>query len=355
VGFSIKKHPLLSSSLIKKSFWIGLLSMVLWACTKDPIQEPAQPIGPVLPSHFPPPHYTFTNNPISEAGIELGRRLFYDPILSLDSTISCGSCHAQVHAFADHNTPLSTGINGRLGFRNTPGLANLIWYPAFNWDGGVNHIEIFSVAPITDENEMGLALREAVDRLRRHDRYPQLFMEAFGVSKIETREMLYALTQFMGIMVSYQSKYDDFLNGKPVFSEKELLGYDLFQQNCATCHQGPLLTDFSYRNNGLSPQTQDEGRYGITKEPEDMRRFRVPSLRNVALTHPYLHNGSLLNLYQVVNAYSNGVTADENLDPVIPIPGFQFNEEEKEALVAFLRTLSDWKFISNHNLAEPRL
>jgi cytochrome c peroxidase len=334
--------------------WPMLLGiLIFFGCAKEPIETPKALVGPVYPNHFPPAHYRFENNPPTEAGIALGRKLFYDPILSLDSTISCGSCHAQVHAFADHNVPLSTGIDGRLGSRNTPGLANLIWFPAFNWDGGVNHIEIFSVAPITDENEMGLELREALVRLNRHASYPGMFQAAFGVNKIETREMLYALTQFMGVMVSYQSKYDDYLNGKPVLSDQELNGLALFQQHCSSCHNGPLLTDFSYRNNGLSPGSSDEGRKRITQEDADLRRFRVPSLRNVALTYPYMHNGSQFTLYQVVDAYSRHVTVEANLDLEIPKEGFGFDEAQKDALVAFLRTLTDWKFVSNPSLAGP--
>lgn len=336
--------------------WMGLLMAVLvvTSCerTDDLHAFTTETIGPRQPKHFPEPVYRFENNPVSKAGIELGRRLFYDPILSRDSSISCGTCHAQVHAFADHNVALSTGIEGRMGKRNTPGLANLIWYPAFHWDGGVNHIEIQPFAPITEPTEMDADFGEVLGRLQRHSQYPQLFKAAFGVDTIVSREFFYAVTQFMSTIVSDQSAFDKHIRGEKALNERQLNGLALFNAHCSTCHAGVLQSDFSYRNNGLTPNTQDEGRYLITQDPKDKGAFRVPSLRNVAMTGPYLHDGSIRTLEGVVEAYSNGITSSLLLDPAIPENGFQFTESEKAALVSFLHALTDFEMLGDHSLSE---
>jgi cytochrome c peroxidase len=337
--------------LHKAPIW-GFVAMVAWGCAKEPkVTVPF--LGPKVPAHFPERVYTLAGNTPTLAGVELGRKLFYEKILSRDSSISCGTCHAQIHAFADHNMPLSMGVDGRLSVRNTPGLANLMWYPAFHQDGGINHIEIQPFAPITEPVEMDMDFAAALQRLRDHPEYPALFEKAFGSKEITDRPFFLALAQFQSMLVSDQSRYDDWVRGKYTFSEQEMAGKQLFDAHCATCHAGPLQTDFSYRQNGLAPSA-DEGRMRITRNPADAGKFRVPSLRNVALTYPYMHNGKIHSLYGVVDAYSQGVAAVSNLDPAIPQQGFGFNEVEKEALVAFLQTLTDWKFVSDPRFSEPK-
>lgn len=339
-------------------FVLGWVFMVLIvSCSKSNKEElvaesPDTFKGLVIPSHFPPTHYQFQNNPITESGFELGRQLFYEKLLSSDNTISCGSCHAQVHAFADHSVTLSAGVNGALGSRNTPALFNLAWYPTFMWDGGVNHIEVMPFAPITNPVEMNEDMGNVVAKLQATEKYPELFDKAFGSATITDQKLLYALAQFMSMMVSSDSKYDRVINGTETFTSQELEGYHIFQNNCSSCHAEPLFTDFSYRNNGLSNEPDgDEGRYRITLDPDDMSKFKVPSLRNISLTYPYMHDGRLHSLNNVIEHYSSSIQPSATLDP--NLQNMNFSEEEKQALIAFLYTLNDYTFLGNHALSEP--
>jgi len=304
------------------------------------------------PSHFPEPDYKFENNPISEQKFELGRFLFYDPILSLDSTVSCATCHAQEHAFADHNIALSAGVNGTLGKRNSPALSNLAWYPNFMWDGGINHIETFSVGPITNQLEMKETIPNVLVKLNQSGFYKAKFKSAFNVDDVTDEVMLKALAQFMGMMISYRSKYDNYLVGKETFSDAELKGYQLFKSNCASCHKEPLTTDFSYQDNGIDSVFSDEGRALITLNNEDKGKFKVPSLRNVALTYPYMHDGRFLTLDQVINHYSDGVLNTSTVATSLK-GGLNFTNEEKYNLKSFLKTLTDYYYIGDPNFAPP--
>lgn len=304
------------------------------------------------PSHFPEPDYKFENNPISEQKFELGRFLFYDPILSLDSTVSCATCHAQEHAFADHNIALSAGVNGTLGKRNSPALSNLAWYPNFMWDGGINHIETFSVGPITNQLEMKETIPNVLLKLNQSEFYKAKFKSAFNVDEITDELMLKALAQFMGMMISYRSKYDNYLVGKETFSDAELNGYQLFKSNCASCHKEPLTTDFSYQDNGIDSVFTDEGRALITLYDEDKGKFKVPSLRNVALTYPYMHDGRFLTLDQVINHYSDGVLNTLTVSPLLK-GGLHFTATEKYNLKVFLKTLTDYYYIGDPKFSPP--
>jgi cytochrome c peroxidase len=341
--------------MIQHLHWKALLwgfpLVVVMGCAREP--EVVVPFsGPTVPAHFPERVYSLQGNTATEAGVALGRKLFYDPILSGNQTISCGTCHAQVHAFADHNVPISFGVEGRMGTRNTPALSNLMWYPAFNWDGGVNHIEIQPFTPITEHVEMDADLATVLQRLRNHAEYPALFEKAFGSKTISDRPFFLALAQFMSMLVSSESRYDDWVRGKYTFTEKEMAGKALFDAHCSTCHSGHLQTDFSYRQNGLRTDSPDEGRKRITQNPADFGKFRVPSLRNVALTYPYMHDGNIRSLFGVIEAYSQPKPPVSNLDPAIPQQGFGFDAYEKEALVAFLQTLTDWQFLSDPRFSE---
>ncbi|MCC5916222.1 MAG: c-type cytochrome [Cryomorphaceae bacterium] len=330
-------------------FWsLGIFLVINCNRDDDANSEDLNPaVNPTIPSHFPSPVYGFENNPLTKKGIALGKKLFYDPILSADGTVSCHSCHDQAFAFADRGVAFSTGINGKKGNRNTPGLANLIWYPAFNWDGGINHIEIQPVAPLTDSNEMGHNLKSLLKTLQNHPEYPGLFKAAFGSDSIYDQKLLFALTQFMATMVSHQSLYDRYLRGESSFTDKQLRGKNLFDNHCATCHSGVLQTDFSYRQNGLRANSEDLGRMTITNVFSDKGKFRVPSLRNVEKTAPYMHDGEIAQLTDVIEAYSTGIQAVFNLDPALPSGGFRFSATEKEDLLEFLRALTDTNFLEN--------
>lgn len=334
------------------------LSILFAACNKS--EENSEDItqqdkfrGPVVPPHFPPMHYSFENNPITEAGVDLGKKLFYDKRLSIDNTISCGSCHAQVHAFADHGTILSSGVEGRTGIRNSPAMQNIAWHTSFMWDGGINHIEVMPIAPISDHNEMNFNMFDLEVRLNNDADYRSLFHHAFGTDTITAPRILKALAQFMSMMISADSKYDRVVLGKETFTPIEQQGYALFQQHCNTCHTAPLMTDYSFRNNGIAAiDNNDDGRYRITLLEEDKGKFKVPSLRNVTLTHPYMHDGRIAQLRTVLEMYANGVPDHPNRDPLLSQP-FALSEADIDAMHAFLYTLEDYTFLSNPLLAEP--
>jgi cytochrome c peroxidase len=220
----------------------------------------------IIPKGFPKPNYSFKNNSISPEGFVLGRKLFYDPILSKDSTISCGSCHQQFAAFAHIDHALAHGIGGQIGNRNVSPLQNLIWSKEFMWDGGINHIEVQAIAPITNKLEMSESLENVIKKLNQRIDYRNDFYSAFKDSVITSEKMLKSLTQFMGLMISSNSRYDKYISGKEAFSEEEKMGLALFRANCASCHQEPLFTDNSYRSNGISvnKRLDDKGRFIIT-------------------------------------------------------------------------------------------
>lgn len=305
-----------------------------------------------VPSHFPDPVYDFSENPITQEGFELGRKLFYDERLSRGQQVSCGSCHAQVHAFADHGVPLSLGVDGKQGMRNAPGIYNLAWTSEFMWDGGITHIELMPIAPLTDTAEMDMPLQDLLVYLSENTEYPDDFSRVFGTPEITSKRLLQALTQFQGSIVSDNSRYDDFLRGEYTMNESQERGMAVFEAKCASCHSGVLQTDFTYRNNGLDSEFDDYGRGRITLRPEDYGKFRVPSLRNVALTNPYMHDGRFMTLEQVLDHYSEGITNSPTLDPSLQ-GGIPLSEDEKSDLLEFLYTLSDFELLGDERFAEP--
>ncbi len=332
--------------------FLGVFLIV--SCTTDAVQlEDPNTMTWNPPAHFPAPVYDFKDNPITREGFELGRKLFYDNILSRDSSVSCGSCHAQVHAFADHNVAVSTGFQGLQGTRNATPVFNLAWHPHFNWDGGINHLELQPFGPIDHALEMNMNLAELMDRLRNTPAYPVLFEKAFGSSEINSQRFFYALTQFQGNILSASSKYDAFLKDPSVFNESELRGLELFRLHCETCHREPLFTDFGFSSNELG-NYKDEGRYHITQKPEDMHLFKTPSLRNVLLTRPYMHDGRLDNLLAVMQHY-NSLDSTQNpyRDKRLPSQ-MNLSFSDIEALMDFLRTLNDPSLLSNLEYSEPR-
>lgn len=305
-----------------------------------------------VPSHFPPPHYDMSNNPVTKAGFELGRKIFFDGRMSSDGTVSCGSCHDPAHAFGDHNMPVSAGVDGRLGDRNSPSIANMAWNSSFMWDGGINHIEVQPVAAITNPVEMNETMTNVLNKMRNDATYRRMYLDAFGSEEITDKRMLLALAQFMSMLVSADSKYDRVKLGKETFTEAENRGYQLFQANCASCHAEPLFTDFSFRNNGLDLNYTDAGRFLITQKEDDRAKFKVPSLRNVTMTYPYMHNGSIRSLRNVLDHYSDGIQPHKNLDPLLK-GGIKLSEQDKRDIIVFLNTLSDNTFIADPLLADP--
>lgn len=336
-------------SLIQYIFF-NLTLLTMWSC-----QGEEKPFEMSYPEYFPEPHYTFTQNKLSKEGFELGRALFFDPVLSIDSSISCASCHAQVHAFADHNTALSTGVFGRKGLRNSPAIINVAWQTSFMWDGGINHIEVMPFGPIDNVNEMNETLPNILKKLRQHPTYPDRIQRVFGETPVQSQQIFYALAQYMGMLISSDAKYDQVRRGENSFTASEEKGYLLFREHCATCHSEPLFTDHSFRNTGLPNKNGDTGRYHITSDSGDLYKFKVPTLRNVELTYPYMHDGSLGTLKSVLDHYSEGMIFYSNLDTVFlneEPHGLRLTEREKEDIISFLHTLTDKHFISRHDFSE---
>jgi cytochrome c peroxidase len=285
----------------------------------------------------------------------LGKILFYDPILSLDSSTSCSSCHSPFNAFAHTDHALSHGIDNKIGFRNAPTLVNLAYQPIFMWDGAINHLEMQSLAPITNPDEMNESIEQVVSKLNNQSFYRILFKKAFQDSIITGTKTLKAIAAFIASIESKESKYDLVMNGNEVFTEQEKNGFQLFSQHCSNCHTPPLFTNFSFQNNGLIPDTTlvDGGRIRQTKDTTDSLKFKVPTLRNVEFTFPYMHDGRFKTLTEVLNFYignthKNPMMANE-LKSVSNL-----SSNDKVDLIAFLLTLSDRKFLFDKRYAYPK-
>lgn len=339
-------------------FAIALLS---WCCSgseEEVLEKKPTPIELSLPSNFPSPVYDLAHNPPTEEGVALGKMLFYDPQLSRDNTISCGSCHIQVSGFTHHGHDVSHGIDDKLGRRNSLPVQNVLWYRSFFWDGGVNHLDLVPLSPITDPVEMDESPDNILGKLSNQDRYKAAFNAAFGSDEVNSTRFLQALSQFMVTMISANSPYDKYVRNEGYeLSSDERDGYTLFQEKCSSCHATDLFTDLSYRNNGVSTAAdllRDAGREEITLNPEDRGKFKVPSLRNVAFTAPYMHNGRFNTLKQVLDFYDSGVNDNETLDPLLRNVGIgiPLSEDEKKKIIAFLNTLTDHQFLSDRRFSE---
>ncbi len=308
----------------------------------------------IIPENWPVPHYNFSNNLLTPEKVELGRMLFYDPVLSANNQISCASCHSPYNAFAhvDHN--LSHGINDRIGLRNAPPLMNLAWQKTFMMDGAVNHLDMQSLFPITHPDEMGESIVNVIYKLQNSGYYPDLFYNAFADSVITGEHMLKALSQFMLTLISAESKYDSVMKKQALFTEQEHNGYTLFRQNCGSCHTEPLFTNGNFENNGLPLDTalNDLGRMRVTLDSGDSLKFKVPTLRNIEFTFPYMHDGRFRKLQDVLNHYDHGVQQSTTLSHKLS-QSLSLSSNDKVDLTAFLLTLSDKKFLFNNDHTFP--
>jgi cytochrome c peroxidase len=325
---------------------IAATVLLLFACSREAVNEQEMPAQWLAPEGFPPRVYGTGATRLEEPKLILGYTLFNDPILSKSGTISCASCHQQSAAFADAGKAFSTGEGGQLGSRNAPALFNLAWHTNFMADGGINHLEVMPLAPITDSVEMGESLAGVLAKLEASPDYQKAFQKAFENGEVSIKNMLVALAQFLSSLVSSSSHYDAVQAGKASFSSVEAKGNVLFEQHCANCHKPPLFTDLSYRSNGLDSLSADAGRGRITRLPEDHGTFKVPSLRNIELTGPYMHDGRFQTLEEVLEHYSSGIQQAPNVDTSLyHMPAF--TQTERTQLLAFLRSLTDYVFISN--------
>lgn len=331
---------------------------VLVSCGKKQgalVEKEATPVSFNVPAGWPKPVYDFASNPLTEEGIQLGRKLFYDGILSKDGQFPCASCHMQAAAFATFDHDLSHGFNNQFTTRNAQALQNLAWMKEFHHDGGINHLDLQPLAPITAPNEMAETLDNVLKKLAADAAYRSMFLAAFKTETPTTALLTKALSQFMLTMVSSESKYDLVKRGEASFTLSESLGYEIFKEKkCNSCHAEPFFTDFSYRNTGLplEPVLRDFGRMRITKLAADSLKFKVPSLRNVMLSFPYTHDGRIRDVYQVLEHYNSGVVNGPTTDPLVrnKIP---LSNYEKGQIVAFLGTLTDNAFISNAKISQP--
>lgn len=311
---------------------------------------------------------TPNNNQITDNGATLGRVLFYDNNLSRNNTISCASCHIQEHGFADP-TALSTGFDGELTSRNSMGLANARFYKngRFFWDERAESLEEQTLVPIQDLVEMGMTLPELEDKLSELDYYGTLFTNAFGDEAVTSDRIALALSQFIRSMVSYESKFDEGLaqvndidDNFPNFTTSENRGKQLFMSNqtrCFDCHATNVFVGDDARNNGLDATITDPGVGGITGNNNELGEFKVPSLRNIALTSPYMHDGRFETLEEVIEHYNSGVQNNPNLDNKLTqgnnVRRLNLSDDDKQALVDFLNTLTDDEFVNDEKYANP--
>ncbi|MEP3389588.1 MAG: cytochrome c peroxidase [Reichenbachiella sp.] len=357
--------------------WMGL--MLLAACADDTTIKSPTPYLFEPPVLFGDGLDIPNDNPFTEEGIALGRNLFYEKMLSRNNQISCGTCHQQSKAFTD-GAAFSTGLDGALTSKSSMSLVNLHWQSKFFWDGRALSLEAQALQPIQDHIEMDLPIEEAVSRLTESNTYRKQFAAAFETEEISGDLIAKALSQFMRTLVSSNSRYDQHLLGENVLTDQEKLGMDLFFThpvantglrggNCGDCHKTILTSgdrkDFlGFNNNGLDADDNlEDGLMATTGKPEDKGKFKAPSLRNIALTAPYMHDGRFATLEEVLDHYNHQVQTSATLDrqiveatnlpeAVLPVK-LGLSEEEKEAIIAFLHTLTDETFITNEDFSDP--
>ena len=300
--------------------------------------------------YFPEPIYPIadSDSPIPA----LGRELFHDPILSKDSTVSCASCHSQYNAFAHSDHALSHGIADRIGIRNAPALVNLAWSESFMWDGASFSLEAQVLTPLTAHHEMDNSLDTILNRLNKHPKYSYLVQQAFGKSPIQTKHVLKAIADYESTLISRNSRYDSMRIHLVEFTEQEKKGYALFKQYCNRCHAEPLFTNGQFANNALPINTSlnDMGRFRITDDSAHIRHFKIPTLRNLLYSFPYMHDGRFKRLRDVLKHYAEGINMhDETRNIKSPIP---LSSNDITDLMSFLHALTDRTFIFNPSFSQ---
>lgn len=330
---------------------------------------PPTPYRLSYPSYFGNRTNFEDDNPLTVEGVELGRRLFYEKRLSGSNTVACASCHQQARAFTDGRA-FSVGFDGTLTKRNSMSLANLLWVRNFFWDGRAGSLEAQAVVPLTDPHEMGQSMDSSVEKLKALGFYDPLFAAAFGGDAAATRtpaagaitadRIVKALGQFERTLISANAPYDKYIRGEYPLTAAERAGLLLFfgRANCGNCHGGPKTFNETYHNNGLDREPGDPGRADVTGMEYDRGRFRVVTLRNIALTGPYMHDGRFKTLEEVIDHYNEHVEPSVTLSPTlrdtlnVPVR-LGLSAVEKGALLAFLHTLTDSAFVTDKKFADP--
>ncbi len=344
------------------------LCIGLWvsACrSSEPIAPGAEPVRLSIPENFPPP-LPDDDNPLTRQGIELGRRLFYDTRLSANNKVACATCHQQALAFSDGVALSAAGVSGTALLRHAPALLHLAWAGnGLFWDGGSTNLESQAFAPLTAHDEMGQDLYLLEEKLRADPYYPEQFRSAFG-QEIASGLVVKALAQFQRTLISANSRYDRYVRNEPGgwMTASERQGLALVRQKCQGCHAGALFTDNLFHNNGLDSAFENRahdqvylGRYRISYREEDLGAYRTPTLRNVMLTAPYMHDGRFGTMAEVLDHYDKQVKHSPSLDRLLSTPGnrpgIRLTADEKKYITAFLHTLTDEAFVKEESFGRP--
>jgi len=344
---------------MQAKYLLLLILSFFWSCSDEDDVYHNIPLEVKVPSNFPPLVYDLATNPPTEKGFELGKKLFYDGRLSSDGLVSCGFCHIQENAFTHHGHTVSHGVDNAVGTRNTPPIQNLAYQTTFMYDGATAHLDLQPIIPFTSKIEMNGNFANAIAMMKADPEYQKLFKIAFADGEINSENMLKALGQFMVMVTSSNSRFDKYRRHESggTLTNEELDGYAVFNAKCASCHATDLFTDNSFRNNGLpvNPAVNDVGRYRVTQLASDYYKFKVPSLRNIEKTAPYMHDGRLFTLEAVLEHYNSGVVSSETLDPILnknEALGIPLTTKEKTDIIAFLKTLTDNQYLTDKRFSE---
>ncbi|WP_149207766.1 cytochrome-c peroxidase [Flavobacterium johnsoniae] len=346
--------------MLKLRYFLCLVVPLLISCSDSEEKQYVNvPLDFTIPSNFPSAAYNIEGNKPTEKGFELGKKLFYDGRLASDGLVSCGFCHLQANAFTHHGHTVSHGVDNATGTRNAPPIQNMAFQPIFMYDGTADNLDLQPIIPLTSIIEMNGDLNAILAMMKGDKEYQKLFSQAFEDKAITTENMLKALSQFMVMMVSSNSKFDKFRRSEAggTLTADESAGYELFKTNCASCHATDLMTDNSFRNNGLAvnPKVNDVGRYKVTEKASDYYKFKVQSLRNVEVTAPYMHDGRFGTLEAVLNHYESGIVDSPTLDPLLKKDGklgIALSQSEKKQIIAFLKTLTDTQYLTDKRFSE---
>ncbi len=353
-----------------------LAGVVIYSCKKTDLSnaqgvkyDPTPYVLDLVNSTLPAPNLP-ADNPLTKAKVELGRMLFYETMLSSDNAVSCASCHIQGDGFSDRNQ-FSVGVGGATGGRQAMAIFNMAWHDnQFFWDGRADLLRDQSLGPIENPLEMNETLDNVIKKLYTSQIYKNQFMRAFGDFEITSEKMSFAMEAFMMSIISDDSKYDKFLMGEVTLTESEERGRVLFfadynpffpelsGADCAHCHAGNNFENDLYMNNGLDTDAQfvDLGREDATADLADRAKFKVTSLRNIAITGPYMHDGRFETLEQVINHYNTSIQSSSTVDPAIlgtQSTGLMLDAQEQEDLLNFLHTLTDYTYLNNPDYSTP--
>lgn len=364
---------------MKSRVILGLLILCLGlvACRKNDEFGDNTQVALVIPNGTLPQPNIPADNPLTEERIELGRKLFFDPLLSSDQTVSCATCHIQNDAFSDPNR-FSTGVGGAQGDRQGMAIFNMAWNDDFFWDGRATTLREQAVGPIENPLEMNESLPNVVAKLTADSDYPAMFAAAFGDANVTADRIGLAMENFMFSIVSSDSKYDRFLAGNATLTASEERGRQLFfgggpggggpgggpggnvggGANCVRCHGGPNFDNRQFFNIGLDNDANisDVGRQAVTGNPNDRGKFKTVSLRNIAVSGPYMHDGRFNSLEQVLNFYNNGIQNSATLDPGLQNAaqnGMGLSQQDRADIIAFLNTLTDNTYLNNPAFSAP--